>query len=158
MIELVIPGTPKALKRHRHTRTGHTYDPSKQDKQDLLKIVLSQAGTPYPGSSVETSKPPVSISVIFYMPRPKSHYRTGKFSGLLRDDAPDLHTNKPDLTNLLKLVEDALEAHFYRNDSQIFNITAWKFYDENPRTEITLDFHKSDKAYERRVDDIGAEA
>ena len=47
--------------------------------------------------------------------------------------------SKPDLTNLLKFVEDALEGMFFKNDSQItgFGDTS-KYYSEKPRTEIYI--------------------
>ena len=35
MIEFIIKGKPKALKRHRSTRTGRKYDPSAKDKKQI---------------------------------------------------------------------------------------------------------------------------
>lgn len=33
---------------------------------------------------------PVSVKIGFYLPRPKTHYGTGKNAGVLKDNAPDL--------------------------------------------------------------------
>lgn len=51
---------------------------------------------------------PVRIDMIFYMPRPKNHYRTGKFSHILKDDSPEYHSQRPDRDNLDKAVLDVM--------------------------------------------------
>jgi crossover junction endodeoxyribonuclease RusA len=40
---------------------------------------------------------PVSVHVAFRMPRPKSHYGTGRNAGQLKDTAPVLSASRPDL-------------------------------------------------------------
>jgi Holliday junction resolvase RusA-like endonuclease len=61
-----------------------------------------------------------SVSLVFYIKRPKSHYRTGKFAHLLRDDAPMQHTQKPDLDKLIRSTLDALTtAGVYPDDSAV---------------------------------------
>jgi hypothetical protein len=64
---------------------------------------------------------PVRVDLCFYFARPKSHFRTGKFAGVLRDDAPKWHTTKPDRDNLEKAVLDALTqvGGFWQDDSQV---------------------------------------
>jgi crossover junction endodeoxyribonuclease RusA len=60
----------------------------------------------------------LSVSMVFYMPRPKKHYRTGKFSHILKDDSPSWHTNKPDRDNLEKAVLDCMtKAGVLKDDS-----------------------------------------
>ena len=77
------------------------------------------------------------------MPRPKKHFRTGKYSKVLKNNAPMLHSVKPDADNLAKLVLDVLEnAGFYKNDSQICQLQIEKLYidvEEEPRTEIHIE-------------------
>lgn len=80
----------------------------------------------------------VAIKVEFFMPRPKSHYGTGKNSGILKKTAPISHTKKPDIDNLLKLVYDCLNRVAWKDDSCIFECYAKKQYSETPRTEITI--------------------
>ena len=138
-----IEGIPKALKRHRHTTKGFTYDPSKKDKKDLLLQVMKYAPKP-------PITAPIRIMLIFYMPRPKSHFRTGKYKHLLKDEYirkyPSYHTFTPDLDNLVKLVSDALNGVFYKDDSQICSIQAIKAYsndlewnNDHPRTEVEIE-------------------
>ena len=82
------------------------------------------------------------MGVVFYFNRPKSHYRTGKYSYLLRDDAPTHHTKTPDVDNLAKFVADSFNTHFYKDDSQIVELKAEKYYisqGEQARTEVMID-------------------
>ena len=62
---------------------------------------------------------PVRVKVIFMFPRPKSHYRTGKFAGVLKKDAATYHTGPPDLDKLQRAIGDALTATVVRDDRQI---------------------------------------
>ena len=76
------------------------------------------------------------------MPRPKSHYRTGKYKHLLKDRCKDIiyHKTVPDLDNLIKFYSDLLNMNkgFYVDDSQICWISATKIYGD-PRTEIMIE-------------------
>ena len=140
MIEFTIKGKPKALKRHRSTRSGRMYDPSAKDKKDiLLQIAQYRPKTPFAGE--------ISLKVTFYMPRPKSHYRTGKRSHVRKAKAPVFHCIKPDLDNLVKLIMDCLgNSTFIVDDSQICALAAIKVYSEDlnwnndhPRTEVIIE-------------------
>lgn len=52
---------------------------------------------------------PVFVDLVFVFERPLSHFvARDRLRGVLRDDAPDLHTAKPDSDNLAKAVMDAL--------------------------------------------------
>ena len=85
---------------------------------------------------------PLRIIIVFYMPRPKAHFRTGKFKNELKPDQPIQHSNIPDLDNLVKLVCDSLNRVFYKDDSQISQLKAEKLYcdvDEKARTEVHIE-------------------
>ena len=71
---------------------------------------------------------PVELRLVFKMPRPKSHYRTGKHAGELRPDAPHWHVSTPDGDNLEKAVKDALTGIVWRDDSQVCVTTKAKVY------------------------------
>jgi len=116
------------LKRHRHTRSGHTYDPSKADKQDIAAVIQQQAPDIIPQG-------PVAIDLWFYLPIPKSwpKYRKAK-----ADQEIMPHSVRPDLSNLVKLVEDAAESILYDDDKQIVSIRTNKHYSPQPRTEIVM--------------------
>lgn len=60
-----------------------------------------------------TLSPPgaaVLVFLAFRLARPKSHFRTGRFAGILKPGAPEHHTQTPDKDNLEKAVLDALTA------------------------------------------------
>tara|TARA_R100000655_G_C2959426_1_gene188631 strand:- start:14 stop:427 length:414 start_codon:yes stop_codon:yes gene_type:complete len=132
----IIDGVPKQQQRHRTAKWGGTYDPSKKDKKALLNKVLEYA----PKKPLEGA---LQMILVFYMPRPKSHYRSGKYSHLLKDSSPTNHIKTPDSDNLAKLVMDALDmGNFYKNDSQICQLQIEKLYtdvEERPRTEVHIE-------------------
>jgi len=134
MINFSIDENPKALKRHRMTWRGgvaRSYDPSAQDKKEFLMMAKKYAPkTPILGA--------ISVRIEFYMPRPKNHYRTGKYSHLLKADAPMNHTGRPDIDNLLKFVMDALNGVFYKDDSQICQVFTLKQYNTRPGTLVEI--------------------
>ena len=66
------------------------------------------------------------LHAIFHFSRPKSHYRTGKNAGLLRDSAPAFHTTKPDAGKLLRALEDALTGMLWKDDSQGVHVASEK--------------------------------
>ena len=132
MISFTIKGRPLPLKRHRSTRTGRMYDPSAKDKKNiLLRIAKFKPKQPFAGD--------IYLKLIFTMPRPKYHYRTGKFKHLLKSDIPCNHSVKPDIDNLVKMISDVLQPHFYVDDSQICRLQAEKVYGKNGKTEIIIE-------------------
>ena len=75
------------------------------------------------------------------MKRPKSHYRTGKYAGLVKDRWQKIMMDKkPDIDNLIKFVLDALQGQegYIVDDSQVVRIYAEKLYSDKPRTEIMM--------------------
>lgn len=129
---------PTAQKRPRVTRS-HTYDPSKKDKVDFLKSVMTQL----PKAPLTS---PLLLRIDFNFKRPKSHFTS---KGELTRFAPREYTKKPDIDNLIKFVLDALNGHLYVDDAQIISLAARKLYAENDGIEIRvteyedLDFFKS---------------
>ena len=133
MIEFTLLGKPKALKRHRSTRSGIMYDPSSKDKTDIwFKIYQFKPKRPIAGD--------IYLRVIFYMPRPKYHYRSGKFKHLLKSGVPINHSVKPDIDNLVKMIADIIQGkdRFILDDSQICKLEAYKEYSEIQRTKIII--------------------
>ena len=133
-----VPGVPKAQVRHRHTKRGHTYDPSKKDKKDFIhKLKTYNCGSP--SKLVEPFTGEILLLITFQFPWPKKWYRTGKYSGLLKDNAPIEHTIKPDIDNLLKFVMDAGNGVLWSDDRQIHQVQMKKVYGPVPETVIILE-------------------
>ena len=112
---------PTALKRPRLVRNNLVYDPSKKDKKDWLKTVLQYI----PKKPLEG---PLKINLEFFFPRPKNHFRSGKYKEQIKDSAPRIHTFMPDIDNLAKFILDAMNEHFFLDDRQVVEIGAHKEY------------------------------
>ena len=100
----------------------------------MLQIAKFKPKQPFVGN--------IYLTLRFSMPRPKSHYRTGKYKHLLKDSSPELHSVKPDLSNMVKLYEDILQPDFYVDDSQICVLNCYKDYIQHgkePQTYVRIE-------------------
>lgn len=137
MLKFTIKGDPFAQKRHRHFSRGgitRVYDPSANDKAIFLKKCLQYA--PH-----ELINEPIIINWHAFFKRPKSHYRTGKYSDQLRQDAPLYHTRKPDRDNIDKFILDALTGKFISDDKLVVGGLIkkdWALAPGAERVEITI--------------------
>lgn len=134
-IQFEIDGNPKALKRHRVGRNGRMYDPSFTDKRRFNnKAFEFRPKQPLTGD--------LMVRLTFVLKRPKSHFRTGKFQGIIKERYRNIYpSTKPDLDNMVKMVLDALKG-FYKDDSQVVQLQALKIYEteiEEPKTEVYID-------------------
>lgn len=81
----------------------------------------------------------VHVELIFAMPRPKSHYRTGRFAHLLKPSAPLFHSVKPDVDKLERAVFDALtQAGVVEDDCRIVSSCSQKVYSLSPGVLIEV--------------------
>lgn len=138
MIAFKIPGDPIPLKRHRSfiaKKLGRViqYNPSSKD-QTQFKIRCKKWRPKEPATG------PIEITLHFFVKRPKSHYRTGKYKSELKTTAPLVATSKPDLDNYIKFVLDSLQGPrgFFKDDSQVYSIMAEKLYSHLPKTCIQI--------------------
>jgi len=76
----------------------------------------------------------LSLTVRFYVPRPKSHYGARG----LRPSAPPYPTTRPDITKLLRAVEDACTGIVWRDDAQVIAQHAIKGYGEPACAEVEV--------------------
>lgn len=81
---------------------------------------------------------PILLEVMIQEKRPKSHYRTGKFAHLLKENVPLHNVSKPDLTKLIRAIEDALNGIAWRDDSQIVSQHCIKKYGPDDRVYIRI--------------------
>lgn len=119
IFEKTIYFEPTSLKRHRHTGKGRTYDPSAKEKQDFLKMF---------DIPLKKMEKPLNCIFHFYCARPKSHYRTGKYSNELKPNAPKYNTCKKDIDNMAKFILDALNNKLYVDDAQVVKLYCEKNY------------------------------
>lgn len=83
---------------------------------------------------------PLEMTCWFYMPIPKSFSKTKQetLNG-------DWHTSKPDGSNCIKSVEDALNQIAYHDDGQIAASHFYKVYSDCPRVEVIIEQLESRK-------------
>lgn len=124
-----VAGHPKGQPRARAfamKRGGQTfvrmYDPATAEGWKSLIAGAAKEHVPFPPITG-----PVRLEIIFYMPRPKSHYRA---NGDLKPNAPRCHTGKPDLDNLEKAVMDCFtNLGMWGDDSQVATKVTEKVYE-----------------------------
>lgn len=90
----------------------------------------------------------LSIRLVFVLPRPKSHYRSGKRASELRDDAPYWAGKKPDATKLLRSIEDALTGIVWVDDAQVVAQHVSKVYGSRPGAYLIVDTIRNSEALE----------
>lgn len=129
---LVIEGRPVPYRTQVGQR-GQVFYPA--TVRAWQKTVTDQAKEQLPEGWIPIDSM-AETSYRFFMPRPKSHWRTGKFSEELKPDAPEHHLTPPDVTKLLRITEDGLiHAGVATDDSLFTPIIARKAWTTRPDTE-----------------------
>jgi Holliday junction resolvase RusA-like endonuclease len=139
-IRIVVPGTPKSLRRNNHrlvkTRDGRefvtSYMPADtRNNQAVIKDMAMKAmgnNPPWEG--------PIDLRIVAYMPVPASWSQKKQCAALADQLRP---TGSPDASNLQKQIEDSLAKVVYRNDSQITDPAGpWKRFSDRPRLVIEI--------------------
>jgi len=89
---------------------------------------------------------PLCVTLIYFLARPQSHYRRGKFAHLLKDDAPIAPATRPDGDKLQRSTWDAIKmGGGYLDDGQVVEWPGGKYYNdegEEPGVEITIEHWK----------------
>ena len=74
---------------------------------------------------------PIRLTAKFYFQIPPSRQRRLKEG--------DLHSQKPDLSNCVKAIEDGMNEVVYTDDSQVTQHVTGKFWSLTPRAEIEVE-------------------
>lgn len=132
MIHLVIPGEPKAQGRARFSaRHGYprAYDP--KSSADYKKYIITIANQ----ITCRPLQGPLVMKVDIFRGIPKSWPKKKQEQALSGIIKPII---KPDCSNYLKGIEDALNGIAYMDDSQIVLVHVTKQYAAEPRAEIRV--------------------
>lgn len=121
MIELRFPIKAVAKGRARFARNGHAYTPrpTRDFERDISQMARSQWG------SKALLDEPLTVKFEFSIKKPKTVSR-------------QFPTVKPDLSNLIKSIEDALNGIVWRDDSLIISIEAFKHYSDKDEIILTI--------------------
>lgn len=130
-ITIVVHGDPVPAGRPRFTRTGHAYDPKKSHV--YKRMVTQEAKLQYKGPMLEHKALRVEIKV--YRPIQTS---ISKLKHKRRAEGLERPIVKPDTSNYVKLIEDALTGVIWEDDNLIADLTASKYYSDDPRIEVTV--------------------
>lgn len=136
-IEFQVLGDPKSQLRLKFAKRGayiHTYIPETTMKAEQNFILQSLAHRPK-----ELICGPVMLGLKIIRSVPKSMSKKNQPLALDEILRP---TTKPDLSNYIKLIEDAMTGIFYRDDAQIVGYLPGigKYYGLTPRIEVTIEY------------------
>jgi len=134
IFEATIYGNPVPQPRHRVAKNGGRFLPKGSKVQGWKDVLRMKAQEWVDNGGKMFSKKDgdvVQMNLIFWFDRPKSI-----------PDYVERHFKRPDIDNLAKAVQDALEGVVYEDDSQIYWLLARKYYvirDAVPRVEISCE-------------------
>ena len=125
-IRYVLLGDPIPLARARHGNRK-TYDIQREVKLvQGIELARQHDGRPF-------YEGPVIMHITFFLPIPTANSLKRKEA--MRNSP---HIYKPDLSNLIKFIEDIGTGILYKDDCIIYEIISKKMYDTQPRTEFTI--------------------
>jgi Holliday junction resolvase RusA-like endonuclease len=81
---------------------------------------------------------PLLLEIDFYLTRPAGHYGSGRNRQTIKPSSPRFPAVRPDVTKLIRAVEDALTGLAWRDDAQVVTQTARKRYGHPERAEILV--------------------
>lgn len=131
-IAFSVPGDPVPQPRPRITtrgKHGHAYVPASHPIHAYRAAIAAAAKA---AGATPTDRAPLTLILDLVFVRPKSHYRKAG----VRDDAPRLP--RPDCSNVLKGVEDALNGVAWVDDSQVGKVIVEKSYGTEARTTVRI--------------------
>jgi Holliday junction resolvase RusA-like endonuclease len=138
MIRFVVPGLPVAQGSKRHVGNGIMVETAREKLMPWRDAIIYAARA----RSAELRFPtgPINACLHFYFPRPKSHYRTGRNSHLLKDSATEYKSTKPDLDKLVRAALDAItqSGRIWRDDAQVAGLTASKRYGDEGFMDVRI--------------------
>lgn len=134
-VQFVVYGVaqPAGSKRAGQTKTGRLFVRDDAKKSRPWKSEVSAAAVDAMSSS-ELLAGPLELEVVFTVPRPKGHFGARG----LRPSAPAYPAVRPDVTKLLRAVEDACTGIVWRDDAQVVEQYARKQYGEPAAVTVTV--------------------
>lgn len=123
IVHYVLLGEPLGFVAQGENR--HMWDNNRQARYNTLVNLMNMHGAlpPLKGS--------LKITVNFYL---TIHGKSKSRKGL----ANTPHTGRPKINACLRFVEDVLSSTIFEENHHIVSIVSNKYWDVNPRTEITI--------------------
>lgn len=134
-LKFIIDGDVQPQQRPRFSRQGgfvKTYDPPESAK---YKKHVAEVASAYKTEVLIDSE--IRLTIDVYRKIPKS-FTKKKLKQI--EDGELLPTSKPDVDNLAKGIKDGITGVLWKDDSLIVELIVRKFYSDNPRAEITIEW------------------
>ena len=130
-VEFVVEGKPKGKARPRFTKSGHCYTPVGTSLYEkAVKEAWEKAGAVHLEGTIK-----MTVNAVF--PIPKSWNKEKREQARYQRIQP---TVKPDIDNILKVIEDALNGYAYDDDKQICEVESCKVYEDcNGRVVVKIE-------------------
>lgn len=132
-INITVPGIPVSQGRPKFTTIGghaRAYDPKKS--ADYKKLVARYAMQHKPAALLDGA---LEVHVLIFKPMLKGFSKNKAEQAEARLIRP---ITKPDADNYAKGPMDAIKGIIWKDDGQVVDLWARKFYSYNPRIEITV--------------------
>ena len=130
-VDFTIDGEPKGKARPRmNTRTGKAYTPDDTRMyEDYVKLLYRSKLKHYFEGYVR-----LTVKAYYRIAKSDSKkIKEQKKANILRP------SKKPDIDNVVKLIADSLNDIAYKDDTQIVEMLAIKYFSETPRVEVTIE-------------------
>jgi len=135
LLTFAMNGLPRGQGRPRAVKRGGFVSVYKDEKDRKYEASVAKvAETAMAGR--DPFEGPLSLSVRFRMPIPKSSNKRVKTSMAAGEIPP---TTKPDTSNMVKSIEDAMNGVAFVDDAQIVRLFASKIYAEVPGVDVRVE-------------------
>jgi Holliday junction resolvase RusA-like endonuclease len=119
-MKIFIPGEPIAQPRVKVSTRGG-FARAYVDAKHPIHAYKQAIRLAYVNAGGEVLEGPVSVRIVCWFERPKSHSKK-------RRQEPEPKTTKPDADNLAKGIGDAMNEIAYNDDGQVYRLTVEKWY------------------------------
>jgi len=134
MVTFKVNANPVGKQRARYAKRGNFVQTYTPDKTRNYESLIKEAAIQAMGSN-EILETPVNLYLYIRAPIPKSYSKKRSEACLNGSEKP---IKKPDASNVLKSVEDAMNGVVYKDDSQIVNIHVSKVYSSLAGVDICV--------------------
>ena len=134
MVTFKVDADPVGKQRARYAKRGNFVQTYTPDKTRNYEALIKEAATEAMGNS-EILETPVNLYLYIRAPIPKSLPKKRIEACLNGSEKP---IKKPDASNVLKSIEDAMNGVVYKDDSQIVNIHVTKVYSSVPGVDVCI--------------------
>lgn len=134
MVTFKVDANPVGKQRARYAKRGKHVMAYTPDKTRNYESLIKEAAIQAMGSN-EILETPVNLYLYIRAPIPQSYSKKRLEACLNGSEKP---IKKPDASNVLKSVEDAMNGVVYKDDSQIVNIHVAKVYSSVAGVDICV--------------------